>query len=109
GASDPKVQEYQGTANDRLFRQVEGQAPEELLGYSGNSREPRISRDGKRLYFTREVNGSFELFVCDNHADTCEQITNLGDDGLSQVSFAADDSSIVFVWKFYMWSLDLKT
>jgi tricorn protease len=107
GASDPKVQEYQGTANDRLYRQLEGQAPEELLGYSGNSREPRISRDGKRLYFTREVNGSFELFVCDNHADTCEQITNLGDDGLSQVSFSQNDTSIVFVWKFYMWTLDL--
>lgn len=107
GASDWKVQEYEGTANDRLYRQEAGSAPEQLLGYSGNSREPRISSDGQRLYFTREVEGSFELFVCDKNSDTCEQLTTLGDDGLSNVSYASDDSSIVFVWKFYMWSLDL--
>ncbi|MCA8912107.1 MAG: PD40 domain-containing protein [Planctomycetes bacterium] len=109
GASDPKVQEYEGTANDRLFRQVGNNPPEEILGYSGNTREPRISADGNRLYFTREVNGSFELFTCDKNAQTCEQLTNLGDDGLSSVSYSADDSTIVFVWKFYMWSLDLST
>ncbi|MCA8919247.1 MAG: PD40 domain-containing protein [Planctomycetes bacterium] len=107
GASDWKVQEYEGTANDRLYRQETGKAPEELLGYSGNSREPRISADGKRLYFTREVNGSFELFKCDNDAQTCEQITDLGEDGLSNVSYSSDESTIVFVWKFYLWTLDL--
>ncbi|MCC6466034.1 MAG: PD40 domain-containing protein [Planctomycetes bacterium] len=109
GASDTKVQEYKGSANDRLYRQVKGQAPEEILLYDGNSREPSISPDGKRLHFTREVNGSFELFICDHEKNTCAQVTSLGEDGLSQVSFSPDDSTIVFVWKFYLYSLDLKT
>ncbi len=107
GASDPKVQEYQGSANDRLFRQVAGGVPEELLGYRGNSREPWITDDGKRLYFTREVNGSFELFRCDNDANSCEQLTSLGDDGMSGVSISADETMAVFTWKFYLHSLDL--
>lgn len=107
GASDWKVQEYQGTANDRLFRQVGDNPPEELLGFIGNSREPRISADGNTLYFTREVEGSFELFKCDKDAQTCEQITKLGSDGLSNIAFSRDESKIVFVWKFYLHSLDL--
>ena len=109
GASDWKVAEYQGTANDRLYLQKQGQPAEEILSYRGNSREPRISKDGNRLYFTREVNGSFELFVCDDHGQTCEQITSLGNGGISQVSYAADDSQIVFCWQFYLYSLDLKS
>ncbi|MCB9895426.1 MAG: PD40 domain-containing protein [Planctomycetes bacterium] len=109
GASDSKVQEYQGAANDRLYRQEPGKAPVELLGYEGNSREPMISKDGSRLYFTREVNGSFELFVCDKDADTCKQLTSLGDDGLSNVCFSSDEKSIVFVWRFYMWTMSLES
>lgn len=108
GASDPKVQEYKGTGNDRLYRQVIGHAPEAILTYDGNTREPSISADGKRLRFTREVDGSFELFFHDLDKNTTEQVTKLGDDGLSNVSFAADESMCVFVWKFYVWSLDLK-
>ena len=107
GASDWKVQEYEGTANDRLYRQVGDNPPEELLGFRGNSREPQISADGNTLYFTREVNGSFELFKCDKLAQTCEQVTKLGDDGLSNVCFNKDESKIYFVWKFYLHSLDL--
>jgi tricorn protease len=108
GPSDAKQQEYSGTANDRLYRQEKGKAPVEIQGgFTGNSREPRISKDGKRLYFTREVNGSFELFVCDNDAQTCEQLTHLGDDGLMNVGYSNDDSTVVFCWKFYMWSLSL--
>ncbi|MBZ0137317.1 MAG: hypothetical protein K8I27_13205 [Planctomycetes bacterium] len=107
GASDFKVQEYEGTANDRLYRQIGENPPEEILGFRGNSREPRISADGNTLYFTREVNGSFELFRCDKNAQTCEQLTTLGDDGLSGVAFNRDESRIVFMWKFYLYSLDL--
>lgn len=107
GSSDSKVQDYEGTANDRLYVQRPGAAPEEILSYRGNSREPSISADGKRLHFTREVNGSFELFICDVESNVCEQYTNLGEGGLSNVSFAPDDSMIVFSWKFYIWSLDL--
>ncbi len=107
GASDSKVAEYEGTANDRLFVQRKDHPPEEILSYRGNSREPTISADGKRLHFTREVNGSFELFFCDVDAGTCEQITNLGENGISGMSFAPDDSMVVFTWKFYLWSLDL--
>lgn len=109
GASDPKVQEYKGSANDRLYKQIRGYAPEQVLLFEGNSREPSISRDGKRLRFTREVDGSFELFICDTEKNTCEQLTKLGEDGLSNVSFAPDESLCVFVWKFYIYSLDLKT
>ena len=109
GASDQKVQEYEGAANDRLYRQNEGEAPTELLSYRGNTREPKISADGSILYFTREVNGSFELFKHDVNAGSVEQITNLGDDGLSNVSFSADETTIVFMWKFFMWSLDLQS
>jgi len=108
GASDPKVQEYKGSANDRLFRQVAGHAPEQLLEFEGNTREPSISADGKRLRFTREVDGSFELFVCDPDKGTCEQVTKLGEDGASNVSYSADESTCVFVWKFYLHSLDLR-
>lgn len=109
GASDPKVQEYKGSANDRLYKQVLGHAPEHMLLFEGNSREPSISKDGKRLRFTREVDGSFELFVCDTEKNTCEQLTKLGEDGLSNVSFSADENTVVFIWKFYVYSLDLKT
>jgi Tol biopolymer transport system component len=107
GASDAKVQEYEGTANDRLYVQRGGTPPEEILSFRGNSREPSVSRDGKRLHFTREINGNFELFVCDTETQTCEQVTNLGERGMSGVSFAPDDSMVVFTWKFYLWSLDL--
>lgn len=109
GASDAKVQEYKGSANDRLFKQVKGYAPEQLLLFDGNSREPSISPDGKRLRFTREVDGSFELFICDTEKNTCEQLTKLGEDGMSNVSLSRDESMAVFVWKFYLHSLDLKT
>ncbi|MBX3459768.1 MAG: PD40 domain-containing protein [Planctomycetes bacterium] len=107
GASDSKVAEYQGTANDRLFVQRGDDPAEEILYYRGNTREPSISRDGKRLHFTREVNGSFELFFCDTTTQTCEQVTSLGEGGLSNVSFAPDDSMITFVWKFYLYTLDM--
>ncbi len=107
GPSDAKVQEYQGTANDRLYVQRGSEPAEEILYFQGNSREPSVSRDGKRLHFTREVNGSFELFICDTTSQTCEQVTSLGEDGLSMVAFAPDDSMIVFGWKFYLWTLDL--
>ena len=88
GASDSKVQEYEGTGNDRLFVQRKDAPPEEILSFRGNSREPFVSSDGNRLYFTREVDGSFELFKCDNAAQSCEQVTKLGDDGMSGVAYA---------------------
>jgi Tol biopolymer transport system component/C-terminal processing protease CtpA/Prc len=80
-----------------------------MLMFDGNSREPSVSKDGKRLRFTREVDGSFELFVCDTEKGTCEQLTRLGDDGASNVCYSADESTAVFVWKFYLHALDLKT
>lgn len=108
GASDHKVREYEGSANDRLYRKVGDNPPEELLAYRGNSREPYISKDGETLYFIREVDGNFELFRCDATADTCEQVTNLGDGGLTQVAYSTDETRIVFKWKFYLYSLDLR-
>ncbi len=107
GAADTKVQEYRGSANDRLYRQTIGAAPEHLHAFEGNSREPRLSKDGKRLYFTREVEGSFELFVWDTGAKEARQLTKLGDDGLSNFSLSSDEATVVFTWKFYLHSLDL--
>ncbi|CAG1772847.1 partial tricorn protease, partial [uncultured bacterium] len=109
GASDPKVQEYRGTGNDRLYRQTIGAAPEALHVFDGNTREPRVSKDGKRVYFTREIDGSFELFVWDVGTTDVKQLTKLGDDGLSTFCLSADESTAVFTWKFYLFSLDLKT
>ncbi len=109
GPTDAKVQEYKGSANDRLYRQLTGVAPEHMHSYEGNTREPRVSKDGKRLYFTREVEGSFELFVADVASGEAKQLTKLGDDGLATYSLSTDESSVVFVWKFYLHSLDLKT
>jgi Tol biopolymer transport system component/C-terminal processing protease CtpA/Prc len=109
GASDPKVQEYRGSGNDRLYQQSIGAAPDALHVFDGNTREPRVSKDGKRLYFTREVDGSFELFVWEIGVGEPKQLTKLGDDGLSTFCLSADESTAVFVWKFYLHSLDLKT
>lgn len=108
GPSDSKVQEYKGSANDRLFRQLTGAAPEHLHVFDGNTREPRLSKDGKRLYFTREVEGSFELFAWDVGTEQVRQLTRLGQDGLSNFSLSADEGTVYFVWKFYLHSLDLK-
>lgn len=109
GPVDAKVQEYKGSANDRIYRQLAGAAPEHLHAFDGNTREPRVSKDGKRLYFTREVEGSFELFVWESGAAEPKQLTKLGDDGLANYSLSADESTVVFVWKFYIHSLDLKS
>ena len=109
GPVDAKVQEYKGSANDRMYRQLTDAAPEHLHSFDGNTREPRISKDGRRLYFTREVEGSFELFVSEVGTSEIKQLTKLGDDGLANFSLSADESTVVFVWKYYLHSLDLKT
>ncbi|MCC6573339.1 MAG: PD40 domain-containing protein [Planctomycetes bacterium] len=107
GASDIKVQEYSGSANDRLYRQVKGKTPEHLAAFDGNSREPRICKDGGHFFFTREVKGSFELFRYAVATGEVKQLTELGDDGMSGFDVSADEKTVVFVWKFFLHSLDL--
>lgn len=107
GPTDTKVQEYVGTANDEIYFQKGDEPAQHVLEFEGNTREPRISADGKQLYFTREINGSFELFRADTETWETEQLTNLGEDGMSGTSFTEGNKTVVFNWKWYLWSLDL--
>jgi tricorn protease len=107
GSSDAKVLEYTGSANDRLYTQTVGSAAVEILPFAGNTREPRVTPDGSNLFFTREIEGHFQLFRYDLAYDQLHQLTSLDERGVSQTTFSADFSRVAFVWKFYLWSLDL--
>ncbi|MCF6228469.1 MAG: PDZ domain-containing protein, partial [Planctomycetes bacterium] len=109
GASDPKVQEYNGTANDRLFSMQPGKAPVEILHWQGNSRDPHVVDGGKSLVFIREINGSFEIFKSNLISGETEQLTNLGSDGASTMRLTDDGQTALFTWKFYLYSLDIST
>lgn len=107
GSSDAKVQEYQGSANDRLFKMIPGKAPVEILEWQGNSRDPHVIDDGKTLVFIREINGSFEIFKSNLKTGETTQISQLGSDGASAMRLSDDGTTAFFTWKFYLYSLDL--
>ncbi|MHC4840250.1 MAG: S41 family peptidase [Planctomycetota bacterium] len=107
GSSDAKVQEYRGTANDRLFAAQPGSAPVEILHWNGNSRDPHVLDGGKSLVFIREIKGSFEIFKSNLTTGQTTQLTNLGSDGASTMRLTDDGKTALFTWKFYLHSLDL--
>lgn len=101
---------YRGSANDDLYRSKPGELPEQLTKNKQNDREPHISPDGKRLYFTRETGKKgkdVNLHVLDLETKKVTQLTNLLENGISYLSLNQEGTRAFFAWNFRMYYLDL--
>jgi len=110
GNSEALRKGYRGTRNDELWRMKRGSLPERLTTNNQNDREGRPSPDGKKLFFIRETGEKgqdYNLFSMDLDTKAETQLTNLDSLGMTFTTFNADCSKVWFVWKNFVWSLDL--
>jgi Tol biopolymer transport system component len=87
------------TANSNIWRLETASPsahPELLIECAGRNNSPRYSPDGKKIAFTSDRSGTWELWVADSDGQEVRQLTNFGGPMVGTPNWSPDSLSLVF-------------